>query len=218
MTTTLQISRVADRTAVLGPGLRAVIWVRGCPLRCPGCVAPEDLPFAGGVTRTIDDLAEWLGGLPSDITGVTFSGGEPMAQAAGLSALVERIRADRDWSVMSFSGWTIEHLRRRHDADQLRLLDQLDILVDGPYVAARHADLLWRGSTNQRLHFLTDRHTPSAQDASAGIELQLAEGGVQWVGVPPVPDFRAGFETAMRAQGVEIAPCTPTRPADEGGR
>ncbi|MEH0932259.1 4Fe-4S single cluster domain-containing protein [Micromonospora sp. CPCC 205558] len=218
MTTTIQISRVADRTAVLGPGLRAVIWVRGCPLRCPGCVAPEDLPFAGGVTRTIDDLAEWLGGLPSDITGVTFSGGEPMAQAAGLSALVERIRADRDWSVMSFSGWTIEHLRRRHDADQLRLLDQLDILVDGPYVAARHADLLWRGSTNQRLHFLTDRHTPSAQDTSAGIELQLAEGGVQWVGVPPVPDFRAGFETAMRAQGVEIAPCTPTRPADEGGR
>ncbi|MEU8086547.1 4Fe-4S single cluster domain-containing protein [Micromonospora sp. NPDC049101] len=218
MTTTIEISRVADRTAVLGPGLRAVIWVRGCPLRCPGCVAPEDLPFDGGVTRTVDDLAGWLGGLPSDITGVTFSGGEPMAQAAGLSALVDRIRADRDWSVLSFTGWTIEHLRRQHDPDQLRLLGQLDILVDGPYVAARHADLLWRGSTNQRLHFLTDRHAPAAQDTSAGIELQLADDGVQWIGVPPVPDFRAGFETAMRAQGVEIAPHPPTDPADERGR
>ena len=216
MTTTLEISRVVDRTAVLGPGLRAVIWVRGCPLRCPGCVAPEDLPFTGGTTRTVDDLAGWLGGLPPEITGVTFSGGEPMAQAAGLSALVTRIRADRDWSVMSYSGWTVEHLRRQGEPDHLRLLDQLDILVDGPYVAARHADLRWRGSANQRLHFLTDRHAPPPEDSSAGIEVRLADDGVQWIGVPPVPEFRTGFETAMRAQGIAIGQAAVS--TDEKGR
>ncbi|MGC5052851.1 4Fe-4S single cluster domain-containing protein [Micromonospora sp. DT48] len=216
MTTTLEISRVVERTAVLGPGLRAVIWVRGCPLRCPGCVAPEDLPFTGGTTRTVDDLAEWLGGLPPEITGVTFSGGEPMSQAAGLSALVTRVRADRDWSVMAYSGWTMEHLRRRGEPDHLRLLDQLDILVDGPYVAARHADLRWRGSANQRLHFLTDRHAPPPEDGSAGIELRLTDDGVQWIGVPPVPGFRTGFETAMRTRGITIAPSATS--SDEKGR
>ncbi len=217
MTTTISVSRVVDRTGVLGPGLRAVIWVRGCPLRCTGCVAPEDLPFEGGIPRTVDDLAGWLGALPTEITGVTFSGGEPMAQAAGLSALVDRIRAGRDWSVMAFSGWTIEHLRAHGDPAQRRLLGQLDILVDGPYVAARHADLRWRGSANQRLHFLTARHAPPDRDTSAGIELHLRGAGVRWVGVPPVPDFRAGFETAMAAQGVLLAPPEPA-PSDERGR
>ncbi|MFI0794031.1 4Fe-4S single cluster domain-containing protein [Micromonospora rubida] len=225
MTTTIGISRVADRTAVLGPGLRAVVWVRGCPLRCVGCVAPEDLPFTGGTTRTVDDLAGWLGGLPPEITGVTFSGGEPMAQAAGLSALVDRIRAGRDWSVMSFSGYPVEHLRRHGDPAQRRLLGQLDILVDGPYVAARHADLRWRGSANQRLHFLTDRHPPPDRDVSAGIELHLTGDGVEWIGVPPVADFRAGFEAAMAARGVVLAPSDGApqpsgdpAPTDERGR
>jgi anaerobic ribonucleoside-triphosphate reductase activating protein len=202
--TTLQISHLADRTAVLGPGIRAAIWVRGCPLRCPGCIAPEDLPFEGGHTRDVEDLAGWLAGLPAEITGVTFSGGEPMAQAPALAELVERIRRDRNWSVMSYSGFTIEHLRRHGDPGQRRLLGQLDVLVDGPYRAARHADLRWRGSANQRLHFLTGRHTAPAEDRSAGIELRTDGDGVRWIGVPPIPAFRAGFEDAMRAQGVPL--------------
>lgn len=203
-TLTLSISRTADRTAVLGPGLRAVIWVRGCPLRCAGCVAPEDLPFTGGTTRTVADLARWLGDLPAEITGVTFSGGEPMAQAAGLGALVDRIRADRDWSVMSFTGYTVEHLRRHGDAAQRDLLRRLDILVDGPYQQERHADLLWRGSANQRLLYLTDRHRPPAQDRSAGIELQVTGEDLRWIGVPPVAGFRGAFEAEMRSRGVPL--------------
>jgi anaerobic ribonucleoside-triphosphate reductase activating protein len=203
----LSISKRAARTGVLGPGIRAVVWVRGCPLRCEGCVAPEDLPFTGGERHAVADLAAWLDGLPGDVTGVTFSGGEPMAQAGALSALVERIRRARDWSVMSFSGYTIEHLTRYGSDDQRRLLGQLDILVDGPYLASRHADLLWRGSANQRLHFLTDRHQPPApeHDRSAGIELHVADDEVRWIGVPPVPGFRAGFESAIDDQGIRLA-------------
>ena len=202
--TTLQISRVAAGTTVLGPGVRAVIWVRGCPLRCPGCIAPEDLPFTGGDERTVDDLAAWLNGLPAGVTGVTFSGGEPMAQAAALAELVEVIRRDRDWSVMSFTGFTVEHLRRHGDEPQRRLLSHLDILVDGPYVAALHADLRWRGSANQQVHRLTDRHPAIDDDRSAGIELQTSGSELMWIGVPPVPGFRTRFETEMRARGVEL--------------
>jgi len=78
----LSISRTADRTTVLGPGVRAVVWVHGCPLRCAGCIAPEDLPFDGGDRREVAELARWLGALPAEVTGVTFSGGEPMVQLA----------------------------------------------------------------------------------------------------------------------------------------
>ena len=219
---TVSVSRRSPRTTVLGPGVRAVIWVRGCPLHCEGCVAPQDLPFTGGERWSVDDLAAWLNELPTDVSGLTLSGGEPMAQAAGLSALIERVRAGRDWSVLSYSGYTLEHLRRHGDAAQHRLLEQLDILIDGPYMRHRHGDLLWRGSANQRVHFLTARHVPPADDRSAGIELHVNDDGVSWVGVPPVPDFRTGFETAMRDQGIRLSmtgddPHDPEQQTEKGG-
>jgi anaerobic ribonucleoside-triphosphate reductase activating protein len=215
--TDLIISRVAGRTSVLGPGLRAVVWVHGCPLRCAGCIAPEDLPFAGGERRSVYELAAWLGALPAEITGVTFSGGEPMAQAGALAELVDVIRERRDWSVMSYSGFTLEHLRWHGDAAQNRLLDRLDVLVDGPYLADRHADLLWRGSDNQRIHLLTDRHWMPA-DRSAGIELLTGADDVMWIGVPPVPGFRGRFEQAMREQGVDLGAPGPDRSPTDRSR
>lgn len=202
----LVVSRIADSTRVLGPGLRAVIWVHGCPLRCPGCIAPEDLPFDGGVRWHLPELAARLGSLPVEVTGLTLSGGEPTAQAAALAELVDLLRADRDWSVMAFSGFPLTRLRRSSDAGIHALLDQLDILVDGPYLEARHADVLWRGSDNQQVHYLTDRHRPPEFDRGAGVEVVVDRGSVQWVGVPSVPGFRERFESAMFAQGVELAP------------
>jgi anaerobic ribonucleoside-triphosphate reductase activating protein len=201
----IMVSRISDRTAVLGPGIRAAVWVRGCPLRCAGCVSPEDLPFDGGTAMTVAALADRLNALPPDVAGVTFSGGEPMAQAAALAQLVGSLRVTRDWSVMSYTGYTIEHLRRHGDAGQLALLACLDLLVDGPYLAARHASLAWRGSANQRLHFLSPRHQPPDPDTSAGLEFHLNATTVSWTGVPPVAGFRTRFESLMAAEGVPLA-------------
>jgi len=178
--------------------------VRGCPLRCQGCIASEDLPFEGGERWPVAALAKRLSGLPAEVSGVTFSGGEPMAQPGGLPAVVRLLRAGRDWSVMSYTGYTIEYLRAHGDAAQRDLLGLLDILVDGPYLEHRHADLLWRGSDNQRLHFLTSRHARPAADVSAGLEIDAAAPVLSWTGVPPVPGFRAAFETAMRDAGVPL--------------
>jgi len=201
----LTISRISQRTAVLGPGIRAAVWVRGCPLRCEGCISPEDLPFTGGTAVLVEELAEQLNGLPPDVQGVTFSGGEPMSQASGLVRLLDLLRATRDWSAMSYTGFTIEHLRRHGDGGQRALLDRLDVLVDGPYLAARHASLAWRGSSNQRLHFLTGRHQPPDQDTSAGLEFDVGPDTLSWTGVPPVAGFRASFEGLMAAEGVPLA-------------
>ncbi|GAA1996900.1 4Fe-4S single cluster domain-containing protein [Catenulispora subtropica] len=212
----LVISRVAHRTTVLGPGVRAVVWVHGCPLRCAGCVAPEDLPFEGGVRRTVADLAAELNALSADVRGLTLSGGEPMAQAGPLAALVRALRRDRDWSVMSYTGFTLEHLRRHGTDGQRALLAELDLLVDGPYVAARHADLLWRGSANQRLRFLTGRHAPPAEDRSAGLEFHVADDTLAWVGVPPVPGFRETFEDAMAGARTPLAVAVPTPNGEDG--
>jgi anaerobic ribonucleoside-triphosphate reductase activating protein len=183
---------------VLGPGSRFVVWVQGCPLSCAGCISPQWIPFDGGHRVAVADLADEI--VDSGADGLTLSGGEPFAQAGALAELVSAVRARRDLSVLCYTGHTLEHLRRHGGPAARALLSEVDILVDGPYVAARHGDLRWRGSANQRVHDLTGRHTAELAGADTGSGLQielLADGGVQWLGVPPVPDFRKNFERVL---------------------
>ena len=200
---TVVVSRTLDRCTVLGPGPRAVIWVQGCPLRCPGCLAAETLPFDGGIVSPVAELAGWLSGLDG-IEGVTFSGGEPFAQAAELAMLLDQVRAVRpDFSAMCYSGFTYAALKRGVDG-QRDLLDRLDLLVDGPYQRARHGDLRWRGSSNQRVIALTSRYRDvmAAPDVSQGIEFTLAlDGSLSWAGVPAAPGFREQIEAGLADRG-----------------
>src|SRR5690606_3695147 len=129
----LRIFRRQDRTAVLGPGIRAVIWVQGCPFGCPGCIVPESWPADGGETVTTDEMTDWLLGLPG-IEGLTLSGGEPMQQPEALSELIDGVRAVRDIGVMCYSGYRHEDLLHRGSAAQRALLAQVDLLIDGPYI------------------------------------------------------------------------------------
>lgn len=200
----IQVADRVEHTCVLGPGCRAGVWCQGCPLRCPGCISPAFLPFAGGEQWLVTDLADWLVALP-DIDGATFSGGEPFAQAGALAALIDEVRSRRDLSMMAYSGFTIEHLRRAGDADQRRLLERLDLLVDGPYVESQHGSLRWRGSANQRLHILTDRHADLAgqTDETAGLEASVRQdGSFGVIGVPPVPHFTTLLADRLGAAGI----------------
>ncbi len=192
----LRVSRVVDRSAVLGPGERTVVVVQGCHLRCRGCIAPSGHQLDGGSLLTVDSLFERLHRIEG-VSGLTFTGGEPFLQAAALSHLVDLLRGERpQLSVMSYSGYRLEWLRQKGSPGQLELLRRLDLLVDGPYVERLHAPLRWRGSRNQRIHALSSLHADevpvATTDTSAGMELSLdAERGLEWVGVPPVPDFAA---------------------------
>jgi anaerobic ribonucleoside-triphosphate reductase activating protein len=91
------------------------------------------------------------------IEGVTLLGGEPFAHAAAAAA-VARAARELGLSVMVFSGYTLEELRSRPEAGELIALT--DILVDGPYDRERPDTVRrWIGSTNQRIHFLTERYS-----------------------------------------------------------
>jgi anaerobic ribonucleoside-triphosphate reductase activating protein len=80
---------------------------------------------------------------------VTFSGGDPMYQAAGFAELAKAIHSQSNKDIWCYTGFTFESLI--HD-DQRELLEQLDVLVDGPFIQKLHdPDLLFRGSSNQRL-------------------------------------------------------------------
>jgi anaerobic ribonucleoside-triphosphate reductase activating protein len=151
----LQIAQIVPCTQAEGPGKRFALWFQGCPLRCPGCCNPEFLPFEGGESLRLSDVLAELDA--AEVEGITLLGGEPLAHAAGAAALALAAR-QRGLSVMVFTGYTLEEARQM-GPDVEMLLAHTDILVDGPYVrklpdTARR----WIGSTNQRIHFLTDRY------------------------------------------------------------
>ncbi|WP_372661571.1 4Fe-4S single cluster domain-containing protein [Amycolatopsis kentuckyensis] len=194
----LTVAETHPACRVLGPGTRYVVWVQGCPLSCAGCVSPQWIPFDGGHRVAVAELAEEIAGSGAD--GLTLSGGEPFAQAGALARLVTTVRSRRDLSVLCYTGHTLEHLRRHGDPGARALLSEVDILIDGPYVAARHADLRWRASANQRVHDLTGRNAAdlAAPDTGSGLQIEiLPEGSVHWLGVPPIPGFRQKFERAL---------------------
>lgn len=157
---------------------------------------------------SVDLLADQIMGSAPAIDGVTYSGGEPFSQAQGLSALSARLRAERsDISLMSFSGFTHQWILRWGTTAQRELLGQLDILVDGPYVAARHASLRWRGSSNQQLHLLSARHDlrEFGPDQSVGVEIEVRpDASVGFVGVPPAAGFREAVAASVNDAGLAL--------------
>ena len=145
----IRLAGIADDSIVDGPGIRVTIFGQGCPHHCPGCQNPETWPFEGGVETEEEALAERVRQNPL-ARGVTFSGGEPFAQAAGFAKLAALLR--EDYALAAYTGYTFEQLFAMEDPDVQKLLGLLDILVDGRFVEAeRSLSLRFRGSRNQRI-------------------------------------------------------------------
>lgn len=162
----LNVARVIERTRAEGPGLRLCVWAQGCARNCPGCCnrsmqafEPRDVMATGELIRRIEKV--WASPEPPE--GITLLGGEPFLQAAGLARVAERVRR-LGGTVLAFSGYTLEELRRGDLPGAERLLAATDVLVDGPYLA-QHVENRrnWVGSTNQRFHYLTDAYDASIE-------------------------------------------------------
>ncbi|MBR5228908.1 MAG: anaerobic ribonucleoside-triphosphate reductase activating protein [Firmicutes bacterium] len=151
----LRLSGVIDESVVDGPGMRYVLFVQGCPHKCPGCHNPQTHDFEGGTLISVEEALERIRAtLDSDslIDGMTISGGEPMSQAAALVPIADEAKA-RGLDLMIYSGYTYEKLLEMSSEDKAigHLLEVADKLVDGPFVMAqRDLTLEFRGSRNQR--------------------------------------------------------------------
>jgi len=99
---------------------------------------------------TVEEVAAEL--LKNPLTdGLTLTGGDPFAQPEECLALA-KIAHEHGLNVWSYTGWTYEYLRDAGTPAQQALLEELDVLVDGPFILEqRTLALPWRGSRNQRV-------------------------------------------------------------------
>ena len=145
--TTLRILDIVEDTMVDGPGFRTSVYCAGCRHACVGCHNPQSWDFGGGHEMTIEQIMHVIEADP--FANVTFSGGDPMYQAAGFAELARTIHQRTNKDIWCFTGFTFESLIQ---PEQRELLNELDVLVDGPFIQSlRDEDLLFRGSSNQRL-------------------------------------------------------------------
>ena len=145
----LDLAGIVEDSIVDGPGIRTTVFGQGCPHHCEGCQNPETWEFGCGTPMAVERIVEIVKANRL-CRGVTFSGGEPFAQAAGFAKLAKRLKAE-GYEVASYSGYTFEQLLKGNAA-QRELLESIDVLIDGPFLLAeRSLEVAFRGSRNQRI-------------------------------------------------------------------
>lgn len=197
----LRVHSKIESSTVNGPGRRAVIWVQGCSLACPGCWNPDTHSARGGADFEITEILGWIRRLWCDgaVSGLTVSGGEPLEQATALEAFLTALRRDIPaLSVGLFSGYAQRELvEGRFRSEGLSTAERtrswknirkcLDFAVLGRFNRRLPSSLPLVSSGNQELILVSSRH--SLEDfEDQGVEITIdANGLTQVTGFPIHP-------------------------------
>lgn len=184
----LRVYQRVQMMRALGPGLRYGLWVQGCSRRCVGCASPMAQPLDGGELMDVRELAEEILKV-QQIEGITVSGGEPLLQADALNNLFSILKSRRDIGVLLYTGFHYEEIAQRD------LLKWCDAVIDGEYMASLDDGRSLRGSSNQKIFYLSDRYR-SRLDFGASFRdtefVKTTDGRIVLVGIPSGKDMEMG--------------------------
>ena len=154
----IRVLRVLEQTMADGPGFRTSIYCAGCRHACPGCHNPQSWDFKGGFEVSVDELLQII--KEDSLSNVTFTGGDPFYQVDAFTELARRIKQETGKTIWCWTGFTYEEILA--DEHLAQMLPWLDVLVDGPFILEqRDTTLLFRGSPNQRIIYLTEKEDDS---------------------------------------------------------
>lgn len=141
----LAVMDIVYSTSTDGVGLRNALYVSGCNMRCPHCHNKDSWDINAGTWYTVEEVYNKLN---EDHFPVSILGGEPLMQVDAVTHLCRLIKERTEKSIWLWSGYTYEYIEEHLG----QVLPYIDVLVDGKYVhELRDTDLLWRGSSNQRV-------------------------------------------------------------------
>lgn len=199
----MRVARIAAPVTVLGPGRRAVVWVQGCDLACPGCASQDTWSPSGGVEMTATEVAARVVGLVEQhgLTGLSLSGGEPFQQPGDLAGVVAQVRAAcPGLDVLAFSGYAASVAARRGP----ELYALLDVLVAGRYDRTQPSAGPLLASANQEVVALTPRGAERLPEATGGLQVAADGEDLFVVGLPQAGDLDQ-LTAELEARGVALS-------------
>lgn len=141
------------------PGVSVTFYTQGCPHHCLGCQNPETWDFDGGKEFTTEVLEEILIALNENgiERSLAIQGGEPLCpDNLFLTYLIIKTVKDKspNTKIYVWTGYTKEEFETFTNPKAKEILNLIDCLIDGPYIAAeRDITLPMRGSKNQRIFY-----------------------------------------------------------------
>lgn len=130
------IHSVESFGTVDGPGVRFVVFMQGCPLRCKYCHNPDTWKLSGGTRTTADGLLEAFNKNRPFYSngGLTVTGGEPLLQTEFLTELFGKAKEQGIHTCIDTSGATY----RVGDGEYIKKLDALMSLTDLVMLDIKH--------------------------------------------------------------------------------
>lgn len=181
----MQIGKVIYPINSLGIGIRLGIWTKGCNRICPGCSNPELQIFDPSSDIPVKELLQSFEKYSFD--GVTITGGEPFLQAKELSELVKGFINHGIEDILIFSGFTKKELIEKHDKDIDYILENIAVLIDGPFDIRKPSNKILIGSTNQKVHFQNEafkERYESYMKNNKQVDVFKFNNEVHFIGVP----------------------------------
>ncbi|MDR1491973.1 MAG: radical SAM protein [Planctomycetaceae bacterium] len=141
------------------------------------------------------------------IEGITLSGGEPMTQPTDeLAEFLSIVKRNTKLSVLCYTGYAYKELLEQ--PDKQAILQYVDVLIDGEYRRELDNGQRWRGSENQRFHFLTERYRKEADEWLAAnerqIEIELDMNGKLLLSGVPSKDFINKLTAELQHRDVNV--------------
>lgn len=142
---------------VNGLGTRCTLFVSGCEHQCKGCYNQCTWSLNSGFefTQDLEDhIIRDLNDERIKRKGLSLSGGDPLhpENVGAVLQLVKRVKQECDGKdIWVWTGYTMAEL----SAHQRQILEWIDVLIDGKFEQElKDPELLWRGSSNQVIHYL----------------------------------------------------------------
>lgn len=153
----MQYAGLIKNDIAAGEGINVSFFTQGCPFHCKGCHNPQTWDFAGGKEFTTETLEDIIQSISANGVQRNFSimGGEPLCpeNIFLVSMIILKVREIYpDIKIYLWTGYTYEELLTRLEPKIQVILDNIDYLIDGPFILEqRDITLPMRGSANQRI-------------------------------------------------------------------
>lgn len=185
-----------------GPGIRFVIFMQGCPMRCAYCHNPDTWDVLGGTEMTLGDLMAQIKKYKHYFGangGVTLSGGEPLLQIDFVIELFKKLKSENISTCLDTSGITFCEQNKSKFDELIKYTDL--VLLD-----IKHID-------NQQHQWLTNYSNKNVLEFAKYLDRNKIPVWIRYVLVPGINSdakslysLRTFLDTLSNIQNIEILP------------